>query len=107
MEFYADSSSLLIGLFEVLYIIFNFINSFYASHSFTKKLFFFKDVEGNHLDINKRHKQIKQLINLTESSIDKISSNNTIVNNSKGIKNQLKIESEWSRDSKNNIKNVL
>ena len=102
IEFYADSSSLLIGIFEILCIIFNFINNFYASHSFTKKLFFFKDIEGNHLDINKRLKQIEQLINLTESSIEKISSNNTIVNNSKGIKNQLKIESEWSRDSKNN-----
>ena len=86
MEFYADSSSLLIGLFEVLYFIFNFINNFYASHSFTKKLFFFKDVEGNHLDINNRHKQIKQLINLTESSLNNTSLNNSKLDKSKGIK---------------------
>ena len=102
MEFYADSSSLLIGLFEALYIIFNFINSFYASHSFTKKLFFFKDVEGNHLDINKRHKQIKQLINLTESSIDKISQNNFKLDKSKRIKNKLTEETESIKDLNNN-----
>ena len=66
MEFYADSSSLLIALFDILCFIFNFINSFYADYSFTKKIFFFKEVEDNHLNINKRHKQIKELINLTE-----------------------------------------
>ena len=102
IEFYADSSSLLIGLFEVLYIIFNFINSFYASHSFTKKLFFFKDVEGNHLDINKRYKQIEQLINLTELSPNKISPNNSILDKSKEIKNKLTIETEMIKDLNNN-----
>ena len=66
MEFFADFSSLLIALFDLLSFIFNFINSFYADYSFTKKLFFFKDVDDNHLNINKRHKQIKELINLTE-----------------------------------------
>ena len=67
--------------------IFNFINSFYADYSFTKKLFFFKDVEDNHLNINKRHKQIKELINLTEPLSFKRSVNKTLLelNNKKTI----------------------
>ena len=33
MEFYADASSLLIALYYVIFIIFNFIDYFYAYHS--------------------------------------------------------------------------
>ena len=41
MEIYADASSLLVALFYILVIVFDYINSFYAEHSLTKKLFFF------------------------------------------------------------------
>jgi hypothetical protein len=68
MEFYADSSSLLVALFEILSFIFNFINGFYAEHSLSKELFFFKEVKYNHLDIYKRNKQVKELINITENA---------------------------------------
>ena len=66
MEFYADSSSLLIALFEFLFFMFTLINSFYADLSLSKRLFLFREVEANHLDIYKKHKQIKYLIDLTE-----------------------------------------
>jgi hypothetical protein len=39
MEFYADVSSLLLGIFRVLIINFNFINNFYAEYSFSKRIF--------------------------------------------------------------------
>ena len=44
MEFFADSSSILKALFAILFNIFNYINNFYAINSFTKELFFFKDI---------------------------------------------------------------
>ena len=66
MEFYADSSSLMIALFEVLYIIFCFFNRFYADHSLSKQIFFFKEVENKHFDINRKSNQIKNLIRLLE-----------------------------------------
>ena len=67
MEFYADSSSLLIALFELIYFIFSFINRFYADHSLSKKIFFFKEVESKHFNMNRNINQIKKLINLTKA----------------------------------------
>ena len=101
MEFCADSSSLLEVLFEILYIIFKYINNFYAANSFTKELFFFRDIEGNTLDINKRHKQIKKLISLTDPLNNKIPQNNTLLNESKGIANPLTEETEWEKSLEN------
>ena len=49
MEFYADASSLLIGFYEILIIIFSFINNFYAELSLSKKIFFFKELNHNNL----------------------------------------------------------
>ena len=43
MEFYADASCLLIGFYEVLIVIVNFINNFYAELSLSKKIFFLKN----------------------------------------------------------------
>ena len=82
-------------------IIFNYINNFYAVHSFTKELFFFRDIEGNTLDINQRHKQIKKLISLTEPLNDKIPQNNPLVNESKGIANPLTEQTEWEKSLEN------
>ena len=76
MEFYADASSLLVALFYILVIVFDYINSFYAELALTKKLFFFKDIENNSFDLNKKSKQIKELINLTEPIINKKTSKN-------------------------------
>ena len=42
-EFYADVSALLIALYEILIIIFSYINNFYAEESVTKNYFFLKN----------------------------------------------------------------
>ena len=71
MEFYADASSLLIALYDVLYIIFGFINNFYAHHSLAKRLFFFKELEDHNFHIFEKNKEIKELISkISENNID-------------------------------------
>ena len=75
MEFYADASSLLIALFEMLNIIFYFINKFYAHHSVAKNVFLFKELENKHFDPYNKHIEIKKLLTLTELSIDKKQNN--------------------------------
>ena len=68
MEFYADASSLLVALYEVLYFIFNFFNYFYAYHSLYQNIFFFKDVKDeNHFNIFSKKRQIQEIISLIES----------------------------------------
>jgi len=79
MECYADSSSLLMGVFKALCFIFAFINSFYANISISKSLFFFKEIQGTNLANLKKYKQIKTLITLTKPYAIKSSS----LNNSK------------------------
>ena len=60
-EFYANISSLLIGVFRVLVFILNFFNNFYAEASFSNKIFIFKDFENRHFNINKRFNQINKI----------------------------------------------
>ena len=99
MEFYADSSSLLVALFEILRIIFNCINSFYADHSFTKQLFFFREVDdNNHFDNNIRYRQIKELIDLTDPIPKKLSKKNVISFGPKNKQNSLVKEKEWIKN---------
>ena len=78
MEYYADASSLLIAIFEVVSIILKFINNFYAEHSLKKKIFLFKDFESKHLNINNKLNKIKELINITDDPKNK---NNSQKNN--------------------------
>ena len=67
MEFYADASSLLIAIYELLTLIFNYINTFYGHHSVSKKIFFFKELENTeHFNILKRTESIKELIKITD-----------------------------------------
>mgnify|MGYP006988899353 FL=1 len=94
MEFYADASSLLIALFEVLFIIFCFVNRFYADHSLSKQIFFFKEAENKHFDINRKSNQIKNLVKLLDPLIEKKNFNLSI-----NDKNQ----SHQDNDEKNDI----
>ena len=71
MEFYADSSSLLIALFDVLYIVFYFFNRFYAYHSLSKQIFFFKEVENHNFYINRKYNQTKNLIKILNPFVEK------------------------------------
>jgi len=64
MEFYADSSSLLIGLYEILLIVLGYINTFYAEYSISNKLFLFKEIEGTHFDVSKNIQRIKNVMAL-------------------------------------------
>ena len=69
MEFYADASSILIAIYEIIVIIFHFINNFNAYHSLSKQLFFFKEInqeKSNNFDIFQKRKQIKEIISLIE-----------------------------------------
>ena len=67
MEFYANISSILLGIFYILFIIFNFFNTFYVELSLSRKLFFFKNIEYNNFD----HKKINKIINITEPLVNK------------------------------------
>ena len=60
-EFYADVSALLIALYEILIIIFSYINNFYAEESVTKKLFFFKELGIKHFNNLKKYKKLSEL----------------------------------------------
>ena len=66
MEFYADVSSLLLGIFRLLIIIINYFNNFYAEYSFSKRIFILKDYENSHFEISKRYKQINKIKFLIE-----------------------------------------
>ena len=63
-EFYANISSLLIGVFRVLVLILNFFNNFFAESSFSNKIFIFKEFENKHFNINKRYNQINKIKSL-------------------------------------------
>ena len=71
MEFLADSTSLSELIFNLLYIILNFTDSFYADHSLGKRLFLFKEMKNKNFDIFKKHQKIKELIEKTSSLSDK------------------------------------
>ena len=71
-EFYADASSLLIALYEILIIIFSYINNFYAEQSITKRLFFFKELDLKGFKNPKRYKKILELMVLTGDQNTKI-----------------------------------
>ena len=78
MAFYADASSLLMAFYEILIIIFNYINTFYADLSLSKKIFFFKELNDNHLDIYKHSKKIEYLFSLSNKDSNDIRLNTNI-----------------------------
>ena len=81
MEFYADSSSILIALYEILFIIFGFFDNFYAYHSLARRIFFFKELEDSNFDIFEKKLQIKDLISSTLSFPEKKEEVKNNVNN--------------------------
>ena len=87
MEFYADASSLLIALYEIINIIFSYVDTFYAFHSVAKELFFFKGVEEeNNYNIFKKGKQMEELLSIFELK-EKTEEKKSIGDDSKGLKN--------------------
>ena len=96
MEFYADATSLLVGIYNLLIIIVNFINKFYSEISLSKKIFFFKELNDDDLNLKKHSQKMKELLsqinsNVKNSTIEtqinsKINVNPTL-NNSRNVVN--------------------
>ena len=81
MEFYADSSSLLLAVYEVLVIIFNYVDAFYANHSLANLIFFFKELENESgFNVCRKKSKIQELLYMTDIQ----SKNNSIEFDSKG-----------------------
>ena len=77
-EFYADASALLITVYEILIIILELINNFWAQQSLSKRIFFFQDFDHK-LHINDRQEKIRELLCTTNLNIinDKMSRKKT------------------------------
>ena len=112
MEFYANATSLLIGIFRALVIIFNFINDFYAENSLSRRIFFFKEFENmNNIKTSKKYKKMKELISLTdlisngETDIDSFETELQNFSNDIKIKNNYEIKTYNNHLKKNIRKN--
>ena len=76
MEFYADASSLLVALYEIIFFIYSFIDYFYAYHTLSKHLFFFKELETeNNFNISQKRKQIIRIISAISNKENNIKIN--------------------------------
>ena len=73
MEFWADASSLLMAIFEVLFFLISYTNNFYSEHSLSKKLFFFRGIKNKNFNINRKINDIKNIINLIDCYSNNIS----------------------------------
>ena len=101
MEFYADASSLLIAIYAILDIIFNYINTFYANHSLSKSIFFFKDLEEeNSFNLFKKKQKIQDLLYMTDFNQSK---NNSIDFDFKDSKNSKYFSSNQKDSERLNI----
>ena len=92
MEFYADASSFLIAIYEITYLILNFIDFFYAYHSLAQQLFFFKGIEeDNNYNIFNKKNQIQKLISLIDNN-DKNNKIDEFENNPKFVSEKINKE---------------
>ena len=118
-EFYADASSLLITLFNVLITMFAFLNKFWGELNLYNKLFFFQDLN---IDIYNKEDKIKKLIfasdlnknidlkaspntTLDEKNVEKNVDKNEIKNTIKNFRNE-KIKGINLRAGKHTSKNL-
>ena len=98
LDFYADSTSFWIGIFEVLNIFFTVYNGFHASLSMSKKLFFFDELKENNKYNILRKDSLKS--NKTISKISHINTINNFVN--ANTLNELSININDINDNNNN-----
>ena len=68
LEFYAEKSSLWLSLYWFLGFLFSLYDRENASHSISKKLFYFEGIKDNKFNKFKELKEIKELINKIEES---------------------------------------
>ena len=102
VEFYSDLSAVTITLFRLMIIFFNFANTFYAMHSVSKRMFFFKDIEKNHFNIFKKPKYIYDLMYMTESySFDNNQKDSSETEKYPNGNRQLDAEEDKARENEN------
>ena len=112
MEFYADASSLLIAIYAILDFIFNYINTFYANHSLSKSIFFFKDLEEeNSFNLFKKRQKIQELISITDIYQTKNNNNSNNEydkdNNYSSPKNKISVRFNNLESNKDNYKKEI
>ena len=78
-EFCADASSLLITLYELLIIIFEYLNTFWSEQSLSKNIFFFKDFDDK-LNINDKTEKIRELLYVTNGNKNNLKHEHKILN---------------------------
>ena len=95
-EFYADVFSLLLTIYNILIIMFGFLNKFWGQQYLYNKLFFFQDLN---LNIYNKEDKIKQLIFITDLN----------KNNKKNIKNNRNEKDKVStlKIGRNTSKNII
>ncbi len=105
LEFWADATSLLMAIYEVVSFILSYINTFYSNHSLAQNIFFFKNLENeNHFNINKKKDEIQKLIYLMNSNSDIENLTMDIIsNNSKDISSSSSIKSFPPKRTEENI----
>ena len=80
-EFYADASSILVAIYEILIILISGINKFYGENSIIKKLFLFKGINNKYFNIQNKYYKINELVSLTNNgSLSNYDSKNQIFN---------------------------
>ena len=116
-EFFADASSILLAILNILYFILGLINYFYAYHSLSKYLFFFKELEDdNNFNIFKKRKEIMELIFTIKNERNNVNLNNSskkecyknkkgsnILHSNDGNKKDIKIYSNIKNSNINNL----
>ena len=103
MEFYADISSMVITVYRILIIFFNFVNTFYAMHSVAKRIFFFKEIEQKHFNVFKQGNAINELIDLTDTYIYSSIENEYSEKDPKYAQNNKNLENEKQPEEGKNI----
>ena len=68
LEFYAEKSSLWLSIYWIFGFLFSLYDRENASHSISKKLFYFEGIKDNKFNKFKELKEIKELINKIEES---------------------------------------
>ena len=122
MEFYADTSALLLSIFWILGVIFAYYDRIKANHSISKKLFYFEGITDNKFQ---KFKELKEILNSDEESEknnkkeeiqspnsvhlylpnNEHSNNNAILNN--GLQNGTKMEINSGKIKKEEDKNLI
>ena len=104
-EFYADASSILVGIYEFLIIIISIINNFYAENSIVKKLFIFKGINNKYFNIKNRYKKINELLSLNgnNNNVVTFSRNNNRLNTNL-ISTKISMEKIDEKEEESSIK---